>query len=144
MRLPCGSRDRQRNWKRTRLRQTNKRVGGSTKKTVSGRWEVSNVTCSLNPWVFKVYFVENTKIEVQSFVTESNQTSAHIPFYYRYSYPQEFLLTRKRLPFLLECSGDQLIPFPTPYERVYSFYSPLRFSFGISLGFWETAHLPLP
>ena len=47
------------------------------------------------------------------FDAESDQTSPHIPFYYRYSYPQEFLFTRKRLPFLLECSGDQLIPFPT-------------------------------
>ena len=59
------------------------------------------------------------KIEVQSFVFSSlfltqNLTKPLLTYhYYRYSYPQEFLLTRKRLPFLLECSGDQLIPFPT-------------------------------
>ena len=66
------------------------------------------------------------KIEVQSLVfdAESNQTSPHIPFYYRYSYPQEFLLTSKRLPFLLECSGDQLISFPTLIKEFLFLPSP--------------------
>ena len=58
------------------------------------------------------------------FDAESNQTSPHIPFYYRYSYPHEFLLTSKRLPFLLECSGDQLIPFPTPIKEFLFLPSP--------------------
>ena len=71
------------------------------------------------------------KIEVQSFVFSSlyltqNLTKPLLTYHFIIATPtlRNTLLTRKRLPFLLECSGDQLIPFPTLIKEFLFLPSP--------------------